>query len=75
MTVQELKTNRDEIINFINLMEYDLKFAMQMAVEICGNCDSIDELKEELRSYCRPVKSTKNAEILARLAEIESENN
>lgn len=71
MTIQDLKSNREEIINFINSRNYDLKFAMEMAVEICAGCDSIDELKEELRNYCRPVKSTKNAEILARLSEIE----
>lgn len=71
MTLQDLKANRNDIINFITVMEYDLKFAMQMAVEICVNCDNLDELKAELRNYCRPVKSTKNAEILARLAEME----
>lgn len=72
MTVKDLKNNRDEIIKFITVMEYDLKFAMQMAVEICGTCDSIDELKGELRNYCRPVKTTKNAEILAALSEMEN---
>ena len=71
MTVQDLKNNRDEIIRFITIMGYDMKFAMEMAVEICASCDSIDELTEELRNYCRPVKSTKNAEILSRLAEID----
>ena len=39
MTTQDLKNNRTEIINFINEREYDLKFAMGMAVELCGNCD------------------------------------
>lgn len=73
MTIQDLKNNREEIINFINLMEYDLKFAMEMAVNICGNCEDTDELKEELRNYCRKVKSTKTERILTRLAQIEEE--
>lgn len=75
MTLQDLKDNRKEIIDFITLMEYNLQFAMEMAVEICETCDSIDELKEELRNHCRKVKDTKNARILGRLAEIELENN
>lgn len=64
MTLQDLKTNREEIITFIKSMEYDMKFAMEMAVEICGGCDSLDELKDELRNYCRPVKSSKLAEMV-----------
>lgn len=72
MTIQDLKNNRNDIITFISTMEYDLKFAMEMAVEICGNCDNVDELKVELRNYCRPVKTTKNAEILASLSEVEN---
>lgn len=75
MTLQDLKANREEIISFINIMEYDIKFAMQIAVEISGRCDDIDELKSEIRNYCRPVKETKNARILSRLAEIEECNN
>jgi hypothetical protein len=75
MTLQELKDNREQIINFINERGYNLKFAMQMAVELSGNCDSIEELENELIQYLRPVKETKTARILGRLAEIELENN
>lgn len=71
MTLQDLKANREEIINFITVMEFNMKFAMEMAVEICGNCEDVEELKEELRNYCRKVKTTKNAEILGALAEME----
>ena len=35
MTLQDLKDNRNEIINFINGRGYNLKFAMEMAVELC----------------------------------------
>ena len=56
MTLQDLKDNRNEIINFINGRGYDLKFAMELAVELCGNCDSIEELFVELEQYCKPVK-------------------
>ena len=67
MTTQELKNNRNEIIAFINKMGYDLKFAMQMAVEICSNCETIDELFAELQQYCHPVKlSGKLAEMSAK---------
>ncbi len=76
MTLQDLKNNREEIINFIKNRGYDLKFAMEVAVEFAPNCDNIDDLFNELENYCRPVKiKSKNAEILGRLAEIEIENN
>ena len=65
MTTQDLKDNRNEIINFINTRGYDLKFAMQIAVEICGNCDSVEELCNELENYCKPVKSSKLADMMA----------
>ena len=75
MKIQDLKDNKQDIINFITLMNYDLKFAMEMSVEICENCDNIDELKEELQFHCKPVKESKIAAILGKLAEIEIENN
>lgn len=65
MKHEDLKANRTEIIAFITLMNYDLKFAMEMAVEIADGCDSLDELKEELRMYCRPVKGNKVADLMA----------
>ena len=72
MTTQELKNNRNEIIAFINKMGYDLKFAMQMAVEICANCETIDELFTELQQYCHPVNpSGKIAEMSAKTHEDE----
>ena len=71
MTTQDLKNNRNEIINFINNRGYDLKFAMELAMELAANCDSVDELTAELQQHCRPVKETKNARILARLEQIE----
>jgi len=72
MTIQELKNNRNEIIDFINSRNYNLKFAMEIAVEICENVESIDELMIELECHCRPVKCTKNAAILGKLFEIEN---
>ena len=76
MTLQDLKNNRQEIITFIESRNYDLKFAMQMAVELASNCDSVEELTYELINYCQPVKiKSKNAEILGRLEQIEIENN
>ena len=63
MTIQDLKDNRQEIINFINSRNYDLKFAMTIAAEICGNCDDLQELYAELENYCKPVKSSKLAEL------------
>lgn len=74
MNLETLKSNRNEIIAFITLMEYDLKFAMEMAVEVCDNCDSIEELKEELRNYCRPVKGSKIAAMMAKDHEGEEYN-
>jgi len=74
MTTQDLKNNREEIINFINQMSYDLKFAMQMAVELASNCDDLDELKAELQQYCKPVKSSKLADMIAKEHEGESYN-
>jgi hypothetical protein len=75
MTLQDLKKNRNEIINFINRLGYDLKFAMELAVEFCGNCDSIDELFVELQQYCKPVKRTsKLAEMMATAHEGEKYN-
>ena len=72
MTLQDLKDNRNEIINFINGRGYDLKFAMELAVEFCGNCDSIDELFVELEQYCKPVKGgSKLAEMMANAHETE----
>lgn len=66
MTLQDLKSNREEIINFINSRGYDLKFAMDIATEFTSNCDSIDELKVELDQYCTPVKGgSKLAEMMA----------
>jgi S-methylmethionine-dependent homocysteine/selenocysteine methylase len=65
MTTQDLKDNRNEIINFINSRNYDLKFAMQMAVELAVNCDSLDELFSELEQHCKPVKSSKLADMMA----------
>jgi len=37
MTIQDLKNNREAIINFINSNNYDLKFAMGIAAEIWKN--------------------------------------
>lgn len=75
MTTQDLKDNRNEIINFINERGYDLKFSMEMAVEVCDNCDSIDELFVELEQYCKPVKSgSKLAEMVANAHEDERYN-
>lgn len=56
MTIQDLKDNRNEIIEIINLKGYDLKFAMEMAVELAPNCDDVEELEIELEQYCKPVK-------------------
>lgn len=75
MTLQDLKTNREEIINFINLKEYDLKFAMEMAVELAPNCDDLEELEMELEQYCKPVKGgSKLAEMMANAHEGEKYN-
>lgn len=75
MTLQDLKDNRNEIINFINGRCYNLKFAMELAVELCGNCDSIDELFVELEQYCKPVKGgSKLAEMMANAHEGEKYN-
>ena len=75
MTLQDLKDNRNEIINFINGRGYDLKFAMELAVELCGNCDSIEELFIELEQYCKPVKGgSKLAEMMANAHEGEKYN-
>jgi len=75
MTTQDLKNNRTEIINFINEREYDLKFAMGMAVELCGNCDTIDELLSEIEWNCRPVKrGSKLSEMMAAAHEGERYN-
>lgn len=75
MTTQDLKDNRDEIINFINGRGYDLKFAMELAVELCGNCDSIEELFIELEQYCKPVKGgSKLASMMAKAHEDEKYN-
>ena len=75
MTLQDLKDNRNEIINFINGRGYDLKFAMELAVEFCGNCDSIDELFVELEQYCKPIKGgSKLAEMMANAHEGEKYN-
>lgn len=71
MTIQDLKSNREEIINFINSRNYDLKFAMKMAVELSGNCDSIEELKGEIEMYCKPVKESKMAKLMAENCERE----
>lgn len=71
MTTQDLKSNREEIISFINSRNYDLKFAMDMAVELAGNCDSVDELKGELEMYCKPVKEGKMAKMMAENCERE----
>lgn len=75
MTTQDLTENRNEIINLINKRGYDLKFAMGMAVELCGNCDSIDELFVELEQYCKPVNGGgKLAEMMATAHEGEKYN-
>lgn len=74
MTLQDLKNNREEIVSFINGMGYDLKFAMEMAVELASNCDSIEELKSELQHYCKPVKSSKLAEMVNKAHEGEKFN-
>jgi hypothetical protein len=71
MTTQDLKNNREEIISFINSRNYDLKFAMGMAVEFALNCDSIEELKAELEMYCKPVKESKLARLQAENCERE----
>lgn len=71
MTLQDLKSNREEIINFINSRNFDLKFAMEMAVELAGNCDSIEELKGEIEMYCKPVKESKMAKLMAENCERE----
>jgi hypothetical protein len=63
MTIQDLKNNREAIINFINSNNYDLKFAMGIAAEICVNCDDLQELYIELENHCKPVKSSKLAEL------------
>ena len=65
MTTQDLKDNRNEIINFINDRGYDLKFAMELAVELAGNCDNVQELCDELKQYCKQVKSSKLADMMA----------
>ena len=66
MTIQDLKENRNEIISFINSRSYDLKFAMEIAVEFAPNCDDIEELKNELIQYCTPVKrESKLAEMIS----------
>lgn len=72
MTLNDLKNNREEIIRFINAMGQDLKFAMNLAVELASNCDSIEELKMEMMHYLRPVKETKNARIIGSLTEMEN---
>lgn len=65
MTTHDLKKNREQIINHINSRGYELKFAMEMAVELCGNCDSLMELYAELEQYCKSVKkSGKIAEMM-----------
>ena len=75
MTLQDLKDNRNEIINFINERGYDLKFAMELAVELCDNCNSIDELFIALEQYCKPVKGgSKLAEMMANAHEGEKYN-
>lgn len=71
MTLQDLKSNREEIINFINSRNYDLKFAMQLAVEIAGNCDSVEELLTELEFNCKPRKESKMARLMAENCERE----
>jgi len=71
MTLEDLKTNREEIINFIELMGYDVKFAMGMAVEIAASCDDIEDLKMELENYCTPVKESKTARLMADYCELE----
>ena len=74
MTTQDLKDSRDEIISRINNAGYSLKETMEYFVQIAKDYDTIDELFEELAYNFRPVKETKNARILAGLAEIEENN-
>lgn len=75
MTLQDLKDNRNEIINFINERGYDLKFAMELAVEFAPNCEDVEELKIELEQYCKPVKGgSKLAEMMANAHEGEKYN-
>jgi hypothetical protein len=65
MTTQDLKDNRDAIIAYINSNQYDLKFAMNLAVEFASSCESLDELYEQLEQFCKPVKSSKLATLMA----------
>jgi hypothetical protein len=74
MNTQDLKDNRTEIISHIESRGYDLKFAMGMAVEIAANCDTVEELLMELDSYCKPVKETKLASLVAKIHEGEVYN-
>ncbi len=61
MTIQDLKENRNEIISFINSRSYDLKFAMEIAVEFAPNCDDIEELKNELKKESKLAEMISNA--------------
>jgi hypothetical protein len=65
MTIQDLKENRSEIIEYINSNGYDLKFAMDMAVSIAANCRNLAELLDELRFNCKPVKSSRLSEMVS----------
>lgn len=75
MTLQDLKDNRNEIISFINERGYNLKFAMELAVEFAPNCEDVEELKIELEQYCKPVKGgSKLAEMMANAHQDEKYN-
>jgi hypothetical protein len=77
MTNQDLKNNREELISFINERGFDLKFAMNMCVELCESVEDIEELKNELDFNLKPRqrKDSKNASILGKLEQLEVENN
>jgi hypothetical protein len=71
MTTVELKENRAQIIEFIDSRGFDLKFAMEMAVELASGCDTLDELFEELAFNCKPVREGKIARLMAENCERE----
>ena len=73
MTIQDLKNSRADIIEFIEAMGYDLKFAMHIAAEYCSMCDTIQEVKDEIQSHCKPVREGKIARLSAEYHESRDE--
>ena len=76
MEMQDLKNNREELVKFINERNYDLKFAMNMCIELAENVNNIEDLKNELdfNLMTRSRKVSKNAILLGKLEEIEIQN-